>query len=249
MQENRSLVWRVPGRLGGRRAHSAWIFRQRAAFQRGLGCSEKSAQSMRESVGQVPKEQAALSLRRLRDTRTASTSSLRLREVGRERPMSASARGAGSRLEHEDSTARAALVAGECEVLVRIRRHVDLRVMVGAARRGLKLNNVFATLLVTLRLQISDVLFSFLRNSSEDEALDRHQHISSAITIRHDICANTAVLGAWNYSLEHQNFVLNRFRTLSGWRRRLQKNIILTPALPLVWMGDTTPRQQQHQQK
>ena len=104
------------------------------------------------------------------------------------------------------------------------------------------------SLLVTLRLQISDVLFSFLRNSSEDEALDRHQHISSAITIMHDICANTAVLGAWNYSLEHQNFVLNRFRTLSGWRRRLQKNIILTPALPLVWMGDTTPRQQQHQQ-
>ena len=81
--------------------------------------------------------------------------------------MSASARGAGSRLEHEDSTARAALVAGECEVLVRIRRHVDLRVMVGAARRGRKLNNVFATLLVTLRLQISDVLFSFLRNLSK----------------------------------------------------------------------------------
>ena len=76
---------------------------------------------MRESVGQVPKEQVALSLRRLCGTRTASTSSLRLREVGRERPMSASARGAGSRLEHEDSTARAAPVAGECEVLVRIK--------------------------------------------------------------------------------------------------------------------------------
>ena len=166
--------------------------------------------------------------------------------------MSASAHGASSRMEHEDSAAFIAPMAGECELLQRIRRHADLRVMVGAAARGRKLNNVFAALLVSLRMQISDVLFSFLRNISEDEALDRHQNIINAISIMHGVCSNTASLTAWHYTLEHQNFVLNRFRSLSGWGRRLHRTIISTPALPLVWLGAslTSRRQQQqhHQQ-
>ena len=110
--------------------------------------------------------------------------------------MSASAHGASSRMEHEDSAAFIAPMAGECELLQRIRRHADLRVMVGAAARGRKLNNVFAALLVSLRMQISDVLFSFLRNISEDEALDRHQNIINAISIMHGVCSNTASLTA-----------------------------------------------------
>jgi hypothetical protein len=160
--------------------------------------------------------------------------------------MSAAARGAGSRSEHENSTADLAPVAGECELLHRIRCHVDLRVMVSAAARGRKLTNVFAALLVALRMQISDVLFSFLRNISEDGALDRHRNITSAITIMHDVCGNIATLAAWNYSLEQQNHVLNRFRSLSGWGRRLQKTIITAPALSLVWMGGSAAQQLQY---
>jgi hypothetical protein len=91
--------------------------------------------------------------------------------------MSAAARGAGSRLERENSTAEIAPVAGECALLHRIRCHVDLRVLANAAARGRKLTNIFATLIVTLRMQISDVLFSFLRNTSEEEALHRHRHM------------------------------------------------------------------------
>ena len=163
--------------------------------------------------------------------------------------MSASAQGASSRQEHENPTAELAPVAGECDLLLRIRRHVDLRAMVSATARGRKLTNVFAALLVTLRMQISDVLFSFLRNTSEDEAFARHHHIAAAITIMHDICSNTAALVAWHYNLEQQNFVLNRFRQLSGWGRRLQKTIISAPALPLVWLGGSlTQSNQQHHQ-
>ena len=85
--------------------------------------------------------------------------------------MSAAARGAGSRLEHKNSTAEIAPVVGECELLHCIRCHVDLRVLANTAARGQKLTNIFATLIVTLCMQISDVLFSFLRHISEEEAL------------------------------------------------------------------------------
>jgi hypothetical protein len=65
----------------------------------------------------------------------------------------------------------------------------------------------------------------------------------------HELCSNTAVLVAWNYNLEQQNFVLNRFRSLSGWGRRLQKTIISAPALSLVWMGDSAAQQQPQRQR
>ena len=55
-------------------------------------------------------------------------------------------------MEHENSTAEIAPVAGECELLHRIRCHVDLRVLANAAARGWKLTNIFATLIVTLRM-------------------------------------------------------------------------------------------------
>jgi hypothetical protein len=162
--------------------------------------------------------------------------------------MSAAARGAGSRMEHEDSTADVAPVAGECDLLYRIRCHVDLRVLADAAARGRKFTNVLAVLLVCLRMQISDVLFSFLRGITEEEAFDRHQSILCAVSLMHEVCGNIAVLGKWNYNLEQQNHLLSRFRALSGWGRRLHKTVISTPALSLVWMGaSATGKQQQYQ--
>jgi hypothetical protein len=47
-------------------------------------------------------------------------------------------------------------------------------------------------------MQISDVVFSFLRNTSEDEALVWHRHITAVIIIMHDVCNNTAALVAWH---------------------------------------------------
>jgi hypothetical protein len=79
--------------------------------------------------------------------------------------MSASKRGAGSHLEHEDLDRQffPAPVPGESALLQRIRSHVDLKILCGAAKRGRCFTNTFATLLVQLRMQIVDVLHSFLR--------------------------------------------------------------------------------------
>jgi hypothetical protein len=110
-------------------------------------------------MGQISQAQVALSLRRRLCFGAAGSISLQLQEVGWECPTSASTRFAGSRLEHENSTTNGAPVVGECELLLCLRRHVDLLVMVEAAVLGRKLNDVLATLLVTLRLQILDVFF------------------------------------------------------------------------------------------
>lgn len=131
-------------------------------------------------------------------------------------------------------------VAGESALLHRIRSHVDLRVMAGATRRGNCFVNVFAALVVTLRMQISDVLFSFLRSSTEGDARTRHKDIIEGVAIMLDICCHVQQLAAWNYSDEQQATVKARFTILAGWGRRLQSSNIrrLTDAVPLTRMGE-----------
>ena len=150
--------------------------------------------------------------------------------------------GAGSRMERDDFDRQhfPAPVAGESALLHRIRSHVDLRVMAGATRRGNCFVNVFAALVVTLRMQISDVLFSFLRSSTEGDARTRHKDIIEGVAIMLDICGHVQQLAAWNYSDEQQATVKARFTILAGWGRRLQSSNIrrLTDAVPLTRMGE-----------
>ena len=150
--------------------------------------------------------------------------------------------GAGSRMERDDFDRQhfPAPVAGESALLHRIRSHVDLRVMAGATRRGNCFVNVFAALVVTLRMQISDVLFSFLRSSTEGDARTRHKDIIEGVAIMLDICCHVQQLAAWNYSDEQQATVKARFTILAGWGRRLQSSNIrrLTDAVPLTRMGE-----------
>ena len=68
-------------------------------------------------------------------------------------------------------------VTGESALLQRICRHVNLRVTAGATRLGTCFVNVLAALVITLRKQISDVLFSFLRYSNMGDARERHKDI------------------------------------------------------------------------
>jgi hypothetical protein len=145
-------------------------------------------------------------------------------------------------MEHEDLDRHnfSAPVVGESAVLQRIRGHVDLQVMSRAARRGRCFTNVFAVLLVTLRTQLVDVLFSFLRNSSEREAGVRHSGIISAVSIMEEVCTHIQELRAWGYSSEQLELVQDRFRTLSGWGRCLHRRRIGADTLSLSWAGDSS---------
>ena len=156
--------------------------------------------------------------------------------------MSRKRLGAGSRLEHDDLDRHifSAPMASESALLYRIRCHVDLQVMCRAARRGRCFTNVFATMLVTLRIQLVDVLSSFLRHSSEREAQARHSGIIQAISIMRDVCDHVQELAAWGYNEEQMELVQNRFKTLTGWGRRLRRQRISADTLSLVWMGDTS---------
>ena len=156
--------------------------------------------------------------------------------------MSGKRPGAGSRMEHEDLDRHifSAPVVGESAVLQRIRGHVDLQVMSRAARRGRCFTNVFAVLLVTLRTQLVDVLFSFLRNSSEREAGVRHSGIISAVSIMEEVCTHIQELRAWGYSLEQLELVQDRFKTLSGWGRCLHRRRIGADTLSLSWAGGSS---------
>ena len=88
-------------------------------------------------------------------------------------------------------------VAGESALLHRIRSHVDLRVMAWAKGRGTCFVNVFAALVITLRMQITDVLFSFLRSgSTEGDARIRHKDIIEGIAIMLDTCSHVQDLAA-----------------------------------------------------
>ncbi len=112
--------------------------------------------------------------------------------------------GAGSRMERDelDRQRVSAPVAGESALLHRIRRHVNLRVMAGATRRGSCFVNVFAALMVTLRMQIIDVLFSFLRHNNERDARERHKDIIAGVAIMLDTCSHVQDLAAWDYNNE-----------------------------------------------
>ncbi len=111
---------------------------------------------------------------------------------------------------------------GESAVLYRIRCHVDLKVMCGAAKRGRCFTNVFATLCVTLRMQLGDALSSFLRNSTEQEAQARHSGIIQGISIMRDLCDHIHDLVMWGYNTEQMELVKSRFKILSGWGRQLR---------------------------
>ena len=127
--------------------------------------------------------------------------------------------GAGSRMERDDFDRQhfPAPVAGESALLHRIRSHVDLRVMAGATRRGTCFVNVFAALVVTLRMQISDVLFSFLRSSTEGDARTRHKDIIEGIAIMLDTYSHIQDLAAWDYTDEQMATVKSRFK-FSAWQ-------------------------------
>ena len=162
--------------------------------------------------------------------------------------MTSHGSGARSRVERDDPDRHRipAPVAGESALLQRIRRHVDLRVMVGATRRGVCFANIFSALIVTLRLQISDVLFSFLRSSTAGDARTRHKDIIEGIAIMLDTCSHVQDLAAWDYSDEQRATVQSRFSVLAGWGRRLQSINIrrLTDADPLTRVGDGGQQQQ-----
>lgn len=156
--------------------------------------------------------------------------------------MSAKRPGAGSRMEHDDLDRQdfPAPVAGESALLHRIRCHVDLRVMCGATKRGQCFTNVFAALLVTLRMQLVDVLSSFLRNSSEQEAQTEHSGIIEGISIMTDVCSHIQDLTVWQYNAEQMELVHSRFQTLTGWGRRLRTKRISADTLSLVWVGNSS---------
>ena len=162
--------------------------------------------------------------------------------------MTSHGSGARSRVERDDPDRHRipAPVAGESALLQRIRRHVDLRVMVGATRRGVCFANSFSALIVTLRLQISDVLFSFLRSSTAGDARTRHKDIIEGIAIMLDTCSHVQDLAAWDYSDEQRATVQSRFSVLAGWGRRLQSINIrrLTDANPLTRVADGGQQQQ-----
>jgi len=133
--------------------------------------------------------------------------------------MTSHGSGAGSRMERDDLDRHRVMapVAGESALLQRIRSHVNLRVMAGATRRGNCFVNVFAALVVTLRMQISDVLFTFLRSSTEGDARTRHKDIIDGIAIMLDTCSHVQHLAAWDYNDEQQATVKSRFSVLAGW--------------------------------
>jgi hypothetical protein len=145
-------------------------------------------------------------------------------------------------MEHDDLDRQdfPAPVAGESALLHRIRCHVDLRVMCGATKRGQCFTNVFATLLVTLRMQLVDVLSSFLRNSSEQEAQTEHSGIIEGISIMTDVCSHIQDLTVWQYNAEQMELVHSRFQTLTGWGRRLRTKRISADTLSLVWVGNSS---------
>ena len=131
--------------------------------------------------------------------------------------------GAGSRMERDDFDRQrvTAPVVEESALLQRIRRHVNLRVMAGATRRGSCFVNVFAALVVTLRMQIIDVLSSFLRHNNEGDARERHKDIIEGVAIMLDTCSHIQDLAAWDYNDEQMATVKSRFSVLAGWGRRL----------------------------
>lgn len=148
--------------------------------------------------------------------------------------------GAGSRLEHEDLDRQffPAPVPDESAVLQRIRGHADLRVMTTAARRGRCFTNVFASLIVTLRTQLVDVLFSFLRGTTDREAHARHNSIIEAVSIMLDVCGHSKELSAWSYTDEQIELIKGRFTLLTGWGRCLRRTRLRADTLSLSWMAD-----------
>ena len=119
--------------------------------------------------------------------------------------------GAGPRMERDelDRQRVSTPVVGESALLHRIRRHVNLRVRAGATRRGSCFANVFAALMVTLRMQLIDILFSFLRHNNERGARERHKDIIEGVAIMLDTCSHIQDLAAWDY----------KFTTTSKWQR------------------------------
>ena len=151
--------------------------------------------------------------------------------------MSASGAGAGPLMEPEDpDRPRPAPMVGEHAILTRIRYHVTLQALTLAANRDRKLINELAVITNAIRMQIADVLHSFLQGRPATGAHARHHNIITAIAIIYDLCDDISVLSRWRYNTEQQNLIKSRLGVLTGWGRTRLRSTIADLALPLVLM-------------
>ena len=149
--------------------------------------------------------------------------------------MSASGAGAGSLLEPEDLVRPiSAPMVAEHAILSRIRSHVTLRALTTAANRDRHLINELAIVTNAIRMQIANVLHSFLQGNPVAGAHVRHRPIITAIDIIYDLCDDISVLSRWKYSLEQQNLIRSRLGVLTGWGRTRLRSNIADLALPSV---------------
>ena len=174
---------------------TAWLQQGRASPTQPVGQRQEPTTSVCTRVGQVSQEQEKLSRRRLVSTRARRTFPFRLRIVGWEgAEMSASDAGAGPLMEPEDpDRPRPAPVVGEHAILTRIRNHVTLKALTLAANRDRKLINELAVITNAIRMQIADVLHSFLQGRPATGAHARHRDIITAIAIIYDLCDDISV--------------------------------------------------------
>ena len=151
--------------------------------------------------------------------------------------MSASGTGAGPPMEPEDlDRPRPAPVVGEQAILTRIRNHVALQALTMAATRDRKLFNELAVITNAIRMQIADVLHSFLQGRPAAGAHARHHSIITAIAIIYYLCDDISVLSTWRYNTEQQNLIKSRLGVLTGWGRTRLRSTIADLALPLVFV-------------